>query len=115
MGEALDLVEQFFEKAQHDGSLFLDPSLDLFKPIADKQPLFAEWRRYTFSDDTRLSPDGSIAHPIYKLARDELLQPKDPTNVRTRAKTIEYLEVRVAGSRGELPLLPITRVPLNAS
>lgn len=45
MGEVLDIIEDFFIKAQNDGSLFLDPTLDLFKTLADKQPLFAEWRR----------------------------------------------------------------------
>ena len=30
MGEALDLVDKFFVKAQLDGSLFFDPALDLF-------------------------------------------------------------------------------------
>lgn len=89
MGYVLDIVEQFFVKAQHDGSLFLDPTLDLFKPIADEQPLFAQWRKHTYESETRVSPDGSTKHLIYKLARDELLQPKDPTNMRTRAKTIE--------------------------
>ena len=89
MGEALDIVEQFLLKAQTDGSLFLDPALDLFEPIARKQPLFRKWRKFTFEEDHRLSPDGSSPHLLYKLARDELLQPKDPTNVRTRLKTIE--------------------------
>eukprot|EP00966_Prymnesium_polylepis_P113401 2622040-Prymnesium_polylepis.1 len=99
MCEALDLVEQFFEKAQSDGSLFLDPALDIFHaPIAAKQQLFADWRKYTFEKDTRLSPDGSKPHLLYKLARDELLQPTDATKIRTRAKTIEYLEVQCAAA-----------------
>ena len=99
MGEALDLVEQFFEKAQHDGSLFLDPTLDLFAPIAEKQPLFDEWRTKTLPQETRLSPDGSKQHHVWHLVRDELLQPTDPTNIRTRTKTIEYLEVIALHSR----------------
>lgn len=94
MGHALDLVEQLFVRAQHDGSLFLDPSLDIFKPIADEQPLFAEWRRHTFEEETRLSPDGSTKHLIYKLTCDELLRPVDRTNAATQLKTIEYLEVQ---------------------
>lgn len=96
MGEVLDIVEQFFLNAQHDGSLFLDTTLDLFKPIADNQPLFAEWRRYTFEEDSILSPNGGCKHLLWKLTRDELLNPIDPTNVHTRAKTIEYLEVQAA-------------------
>jgi len=94
MGMVLDIVEQFFEKAQHDGSLFLDPNLDLFKSIADKQPLFEEHRKFTYTEDFRRSPDGSTSHLIFKLVRDELLNPVDPTNLRTRDKTIEYLEVQ---------------------
>lgn len=94
MGEALDIVEQFFMRAQLDGSLFLEPSLDLFEPIAQKQPLFAKWRDFTFNDDCIRSPDASTKHLIYRLAREELIQPKDQTNMRTQAKTIEYLELQ---------------------
>lgn len=94
MGEALDLVEQLFERAQHDGSLFLDRSLDLFKPISDKQPLFAAWQQDTFERDHILAPDGRTRHLRFKLVRDELLDPIDPSNVATRLKTIEYLEVQ---------------------
>lgn len=98
MGEVLDIVEQFFLQAQHDGSLFLDQDLDLFKPIADKQPLFATWRQFTLEEESVLSPDGSCKHLLWKLARDELLNPTDPTNIRTRQKTVEYLEVQAAAA-----------------
>lgn len=94
MGRVLDIVEQFFERAQHDGSMFLDPDLDLFKTIADEQPRFAEWRRFTYEDDHVLSPDGSTRHLVWKKVREELLQPSDATNAATRLKTIEYLEVQ---------------------
>lgn len=94
MGEALDLVHDFFERAQYDGSLFLDPALDIFKPIADQQPRFAVWRKFLLEEDYVLSPDGSTKHLLYKLVKDELLEPKDATNVQTRAKTIEYLELQ---------------------
>ncbi|KAL3894732.1 MAG: hypothetical protein SGPRY_013725 [Prymnesium sp.] len=50
MGRASDLVEQFMMKAQHDGNLFLDPALDIFKSIADEPPEFAEWRRFTMEE-----------------------------------------------------------------
>lgn len=94
MGEALDLVEQVLLRGQHDGSVFLDASLDIFKPIADKQPLFALWRRQTFEEETILAADGRTKHLVWKLARDELLQPMDATNALTREKTVEYLEVQ---------------------
>lgn len=94
MGEAMDVIEQFFETAQHDGSMFLDPSLDLFKPIKEKQPLFATWMEATFTQDHILAPDGKTRHLRFKLVRAELLDPVDPTNMATRMKTIEYLEVQ---------------------
>lgn len=94
MGAVLDIVEQFFEKAQHDGSLFLDPDLDLFESIADAQPMFAQWRHHMFNEDHVLSPDGSTKHLIFKLVRQELIDPIDATNRQTRSKTIEYLEVQ---------------------
>lgn len=96
MGEALDLVEQFFIQAQHDGSLFFAPDLDIFQPIADKQPLFAKWREHTFEEDTILAPDGVTKHLVWKLVRDELISPQDATNIRAHSKTIEYLEVQCA-------------------
>lgn len=100
MGEALDLVEEVLLVAQHDGSVFFDPELDIFAPIADKQPMFAAWRKYTFEDETILAPDGQTKHLVWQMARAELLSPTDSTNAATRAKTIEYLEVQcVAGLR----------------
>lgn len=96
MGKVLDLVEQFLVRAQLDGSLFFDPALDLFKPIADEQPLFAEWRRYTMEEDTLLAPDGVTKHWLWKQALAELSSPDDATNIATRAKCIEYLEVHGA-------------------
>ncbi|KAL1504931.1 hypothetical protein AB1Y20_008698 [Prymnesium parvum] len=96
MGEALDLVEQLFERAQHNGKLLLDPDLDLFKPIADKQPLFAQWRRHTLEVESILAADGKTKHLVWKLARDEMLNPSDATNRLTQNKTVEYLEVQCA-------------------
>lgn len=87
MGRVVDIVEQFFVQAQHDGSLFLDPALDLFQAIAAEQPLFAEWRTYTFTQDFVYSPGNSVKHLVYKLALAEALQPVDATNAATRAKT----------------------------
>ena len=102
MGWALDLVEQEFVKASTDGSVLLDPALDVFAPIAAKSPLFAEHLTYMYEKDTMVAPDGKTKHLVFKLARDELLTPTDPTNAGqgVRLKTIEYLEVQcVAGLR----------------
>lgn len=102
MGRALDLVEQFFERAQHDGSLFLDPHLDIFKPIADEQPTFAAWRRHTMEEETVLAPDGRTKHFVWRDAVAELIAPKDPTNAATRAKCVEYLEVQCVAALRKL-------------
>ena len=94
MNEALDLVDAIFEKPQHDGRVLLDPSLDIFKPIADSQPLFRAYREFTRSHDAVLSPNGKTRHLHYKLALDEVLNPQDESNIKTREKTIEYLQVQ---------------------
>lgn len=60
--------------------------------------MFAAWRQFSFEEDSVLSPDGSCKHLLWKLARAELLDPTDPTNIRTRTKTIEYLEVQAAAA-----------------
>lgn len=94
MSVPLNLVHDKFVEAAADGSVLLDPALDLFKPLKDTQPLFAEFCEEMFEKDHVLSPDGTTKHLIFDLVRKELLDPKDPTNVRTRLKTIEYLEVQ---------------------
>lgn len=98
----LDIVEQFFERAQHDGSLFFDQTIDLFKPIADEQPLFAEYRRFTSEDDFVFAPDGRTKHLLWKVVLSELQAPVDPTNVATRAKCVEYLEVQCVAALRKL-------------
>lgn len=102
LGRALDLVEHFFERAQHDGSLFLDPELDIFKSIADEQPLFAAWRRYTMEEDVIRAPDGRTKHLVWRLVLAELQAPVDATNAATRAKCIEYLEVQCVAALRKL-------------
>jgi hypothetical protein len=90
MGRALDLVEQLFIKASTDGSVLLDPAqTDIFAGIAAEQPLFAKYRKFMYEEDHVMSPDGKTKHLIYKLVRDELLNPQDGSNVATRDKTIE--------------------------
>lgn len=102
MGIVLDLVEQFFERAQHDGSLFLDPALDIFKPVAEEQPLFARWRQYSMEEESLLAPDGVTKHLVWKEALAELITPVDETNIATRAKCIEYLEVQCVAALRKL-------------
>ena len=50
MGRAFDLVFEIFKKAEMDGSVLLDPELDVFKTIADEQPKFAAWRKYMYEE-----------------------------------------------------------------
>lgn len=102
MGEAFDAVEQFLIRARHDGSLFLDPDLDIFKDIAEQQPAFAHWREYTFKEEFRLAPDGRTKHLLYQRALQELLHPSDATNAATREKTIEYLQVQCVAALRKL-------------
>jgi hypothetical protein len=89
MNVALKLVHDKFVEASSDGSVLLDPALDLFKPIKDTQPLFAEWHDRMFDTDHVMSPDGTEPHLVFKLARDELLNPTDPTNGPTLAHTAQ--------------------------
>lgn len=94
MNGVLDLVDQVFERGKADGSIFLDRNLDIFKTVADAQPLFRDYREFTYTQDTVLSPDGKTKHLQYKLSLDELLDPSDETNQATRQKTIEYLQLQ---------------------
>ena len=91
---ALRAVHTKFTEAANDGSVLLDPTCDIFGDIAKVQPLFAEWRHNFLETQHVMSPDGTEPHLLFKLARDELLDPKDATNQRSRLKTIEYLEVQ---------------------
>ena len=86
----IDLVEALFKKGEADGSTLLDSTLDIFKPIANMQPKFAAWQKHMYEEAFVLSPDGKEKHLMYKLAREELFNPADPSNQQTRLKTIEY-------------------------
>ena len=93
MGRALDMVENILEKASLDGAVLLDPTLDIFKEIAAQQPLFAAYQKYMYTEDHVYSPDGKTKHLLYKLVRDELLNPQDASNAATREKTIKCIIV----------------------
>lgn len=98
MNGVLDLIDNVFQRARDDGSVLLDPQLDIFKPISDTQPLFQEYRNFTETIDAVLSPDGKVRHLHYKRALAEILDPQDPTNRRTQEKTIQYLQVQAAAA-----------------
>eukprot|EP00966_Prymnesium_polylepis_P266466 6155539-Prymnesium_polylepis.1 len=99
---ALELVEAVFERAKDNGRVLLDPELDIFKPIADEQPLFRAYLKHMFEDDAVLSPNGKTRHLRFKLALAELLAPQDETNARTTQKTIEYLQVQAAAGLAKM-------------
>ena len=95
MGAVIDMVEELFLEGQHNGSIFLDPGLNdrFWEPIKLAQPKFAKYQDDMYNNTFILSPDGSKRHLLFKLALEELQQPKDLTNLATRDKTIEYLQV----------------------
>ena len=95
MGPVLETVEELFERAANDGSVLLNPANShVFQSVEDTQPAFRDYLKYIYEEDMSLSPDGKHTYPQYKLALDELLNPTDETNIRTRALTIEYLQVQ---------------------
>ena len=102
MNRALNCVYTILERAAADGSVLLDSSLDVYAPITAEQRGFAEWRSYTYEEETVLAPDGKTPLLLYKLALGELLNPTDPTNIASRAKTVEYIEVQAAGGLRKL-------------
>jgi hypothetical protein len=89
-------LQELFERVALDGSILLDPKLNIWKDIADTQPKFHEYLNHMFEKETVRSPDGSKKHPQYKLAMEEVLNPKDETNQRTYNLTVEYLSVQCA-------------------
>lgn len=102
MNGVLDLIDEVFQKIRDDGSVLLDAGLDIFKPVADAQPLFRAYLEFTYDHDKVLSPNGRVAHLHYKLALRELLDPEDETNRRTTAKTVEYLQIQAAAALEKL-------------
>eukprot|EP00966_Prymnesium_polylepis_P259721 5999344-Prymnesium_polylepis.2 len=93
-------MEAAFEKGRADGSIFLDPTLNVFAPVAAQQPSFKEYLKFTYQEQAVLSPDGRTRHLLYKDALAELISPQDETNQRAsiRAKTVEYLQVQCAAA-----------------
>ena len=98
MRVVLGLVLELLQKVAADGSVLLDPNLDIFKAIADQQPLFADWRKHMYEHKLVGSADGSTYHLAYSLARDEIFSPVDESNRRSRQKTIDYLEKQAAAA-----------------
>lgn len=98
MNGVLDLIDAVFQRAKDDGSVLLEQDLDVFKPIADSQPLFRAYRDFTDTHDAVLSPNGRVRYLHYKCALAEVLDPKDDTNRRTLSKTIEYIQVQAAAA-----------------
>ena len=94
-GPVLDMIEKLSERIAHDGSILLDPRLDIWKDFRTKEPKFQEYLDH-LQEDTRMAPDGKTPHPWYKLALAEVLDPTDATNRRTRDLTIRYVQAQFA-------------------
>ena len=92
MANAFDLVEQAMVRIAADGNVLLDPTFDIFKPIADSQPLFAKWRRETASEKIT-APDGKTTYAKWAHALAEARTPQNAANAATTAKTVELAEV----------------------
>lgn len=98
MNGVLDLIDDVFQRVRDDGSVLLDPQLDVFQSIADTQPLFQAYREFTNTHDVVLSPNGKVRYLHYRRALSELLDPQDETNRRSQLKTIEYLQIQAAAA-----------------
>ena len=66
MSSVLELAEKAMEEIEEDPSLLFNPTLDIFKPIADVTPEFADWRAEQL-ERVVVAEDGS-KHFILRLA-----------------------------------------------
>ena len=87
------MIEELAERVARDGSVLLDAQLDIWKDFRLKEPKFQEYFDH-LQEETRVAPDGKTKHKWYKLALEELLDPTDVTNARTRDLTIRYLQAQ---------------------
>eukprot|EP00966_Prymnesium_polylepis_P184914 4285642-Prymnesium_polylepis.1 len=94
----LDLVEGLLVKVAADGAVLFDPTLDVFKPIADEpQPLFQAWRE-ELQTETFPSPDGSKHHPWYQRILSEARAPVNKSSAAATDVTIDLAQaMAVAG------------------
>jgi hypothetical protein len=88
MGPVLDLVEGLLERVAADGEVLLDPSLDIFASIAEKQPRFRKWRAELLID-TVLALDGVTKHPWYTTVLKEAQTPTNKSNQDSTDMTIQ--------------------------
>ena len=74
MGEVLDVIKAEMEAIVATPSRLLDPTLDMFKAVADEVPEFREWRQQQL-DATVKAEDGTKHH----LMREVLQEARTPT------------------------------------
>jgi len=86
----LTLTKAFIAIAA-DGHALLDPSLDIFGPIAERQPLFAAWRASN-AQETVSAADGTTKHCRWKVLA-EAQRPQNAANQRATEMTVELAEV----------------------
>ena len=82
---------QAFIAIAADGHALLDPGLDIFKPIAETQPLFAAWRTAN-AQETVSAADGKTKHARWKVLA-EAQSPQNAANKSATAMTVELAEV----------------------
>ena len=87
MAGVLDLVEGALVNIAANGHALLDPGLDIFKPIAEKQQLFAEWRAAN-AQETVTAADGTTKHARWKVL-SEAQSPQNADNQRATELTVE--------------------------
>ena len=79
----LTLTKAFIAVAA-DGHALLDPGLDIFKPIAEAQPLFAAWRASN-AQETVKAADGTTRHARWKVLA-EAQSPQEKANQSARPR-----------------------------
>ena len=95
IGEIFDDIEGLFLRTEKNGNVLLRETLRGFwKKYAQRQPKFAEYLEHMMEEDFVMSPDGTTKHLKFKLAWEEIFKPRDPTNVRTQAATVENLALQ---------------------
>ena len=60
------LTLQHMNVYAQDGSVLLDPNLDVFADVVATQPLFREYLDHMYNKEFMLSPNGKKKHPAYK-------------------------------------------------
>lgn len=91
LGETLDSVETALISIAEDGHSLLDPSLDPFAGIAQKQLKFATWRKER-AERTWLAHDGKTRHACVAEALSEARSPAGKGNAQATERVAALAE-----------------------